>query len=378
MEIRCPLVTQNLAAETPGTLKMCCEMKDITAESTGEIITRKTHTAQAAFSSPEFQQIRENFKKGIRDPHCAKCWQAEDRGTLSRRLLELESVGHLPNVDLKYMTISLGNTCNIKCRTCGSRDSTFWLKEEYDLDVEKTISFRDYKQQNTVDLISDLKFYDSFIEDTLPNLKDIGFLGGEPLMIPEFWNIIEKIIEKGLADQITLNISTNCTIWEQRREHLLSKFKNVNIFCSIDGIGKRFEYMRHPARWSAVSKNLEKMLQWRNLSVGKNLILIPAVSAYNVWYLDEILEYAKSNDMPIQFRPVVTPDYMDTAHIPEHAKKLLEDRLPELIRLHMTANTADPAKWQEFLESVRKHDRYRGESFAQIFEEYAKILDFEE
>lgn len=378
MELHCPLSNQNFIAETPGTLKMCCEMQDITDDSTGKLITRKTHTVQEAFNSPEFQRIRENFKKGIRDPHCDKCWRIEDSGSISLRMIELEAEENLSKVDLKFMTLSLGNTCNIKCRTCGSRDSTSWLKEEYDLDTDHTISFIDYKKQNTVDLIEDTYFYDSFIEETLPNLESLVFLGGEPLMIPQFWKIIEKIIDKGLTDQITININTNCTIWEQRREHLLSKFKNVGIFCSIDGIGKRFEYMRHPARWNTVAKNLEKMLEWSSPTSERKITLMPAVSSYNVWYLDEISEYAKSKDIPVQFRPVITPDYMDIVHMPRHTKKQLQGLLPEIIELHLNCGREDSNKWQEFLKSVKKHDQYRGESFAQTFPEYAKILDFEQ
>lgn len=377
MSIRCPLVTQNLAAETPGTLKMCCEMIDLKDTVTGNTITRKTHTAQEAFYSPEFQQIRENFKNGIRDPHCTKCWQAEDSGSVSRRMLELESVGYNPTVDLKYMTVSLGNTCNIKCRTCGSRDSTFWLKEEYDLNGQHSISFKDYRKQKTVDLLSDSRFYDSFIRDTLPNLQDLSFLGGEPLMIPEFWNIVETVIDQGLAEKITLNINTNCTIWEQHREELLSKFSRVNLFCSIDGIGSRFEYMRHPAQWSRVSKNLEKMKLWQTLNSGRTMTLLPAVSSYNVWYLEEILHYATSHNIPVQFRPVVIPNYLSIVNLPKEIKEKLENRVPSIISAHMNSADSDQSKWQEFLESVQKHDQYRNESFVQIFEEYAKILNFE-
>lgn len=377
MSIQCPLVTQNLASETPGTLKICCEMQDLRDQTTGEIITRKTHTAQEAFYSPEFQAIRENFKNGIRDPHCVKCWQAEDSGSLSRRMIELDTVGYNPTVDLKYMTVSLGNTCNIKCRTCGSRDSTFWLKEEYDLDGQHSISFKDYRKQKTVDLLNDRRFYDSFIKDTLPQLVDLSFLGGEPLMIPEFWNIVETVIELGLAQDITLNINTNCTIWEQHREELLSKFSKVNLFCSIDGIGPRFEYMRHPAQWSRVSDNLEKMKLWQIRSPGRTMTLLPAVSSYNVWYLKEILDYAVAHDVPVQFRPVVVPDHLSIVNLPQNIKELVKDRVPTIISAHMNSMIPSQIKWQAFLESLKQHDQYRNESFARIFGEYAKLLGFE-
>ena len=261
MEIHCPLINQNLSAETDGTLKVCCDMLEIRDKSTGLFISRDSHTPNQAFNSLEFNSIRENFNLGIKDPHCKKCWDDESNGVTSRRMFEIEQDGHKPSVGLKSMTLSLGNTCNIKCRTCGSRDSTTWLKEEYDLKADYSISFKDFRKQNTIKLKNDSKFYRSFIDETLPNLDELGCLGGEPFMLKDFWNLLEIIIEKKLEKKITLTVSTNCTFWPDKKVELLSQFSNLNIACSIDGLGQRFNYMRHPADWAEVSKNLDSMME---------------------------------------------------------------------------------------------------------------------
>ena len=38
---------------------------------------------------------------------------------------------------------------------------------------------------------------------------------------------------------------------------MLDNFKAVGFNVSIDGIGKRFEYLRHGANWKEVSDNLD-------------------------------------------------------------------------------------------------------------------------
>ena len=36
--------------------------------------------------------------------------------------------------------------------------------------------------------------------------------GGEPLLVPEYREILEKLVDMGRASEVYLNYSTNCTV----------------------------------------------------------------------------------------------------------------------------------------------------------------------
>lgn len=378
MEIRCPLVNQNLLVDTNGAIKFCCDMTEVKMHSSDTIVSQKTHSPLQAFHSIEFDTIRKNLKNGIRDPHCNKCWEAENNGVESQRLIELNSDDRLQQetVELTSMTLSIGNTCNLKCRTCGPVFSTTWLKEDYDLNHPKQITFKEFRNQNTVKMSDNLDFYQSLINDVLPNLKELNFIGGEPFMISDLWRIVESIIEQHLDQQITLNIVTNSTIWEEKKEKILSQIKNVNLILSIDGIGQRFEYLRHPAKWQTVHANIMKMVEWRSNHPTANLIVNPIVSSYNVWYLQEIIDYANQYNLEIYFRNAAEPTSMNTVNIPESIKEQLVERVPKSVSDHFLSKQSDSQQWQEFLSTVNLHDNYRKESFGKTFEDYAKLINF--
>ena len=70
-------------------------------------------------------------------------------------------------------------------------------------------------------------------------------------------------------------------------EKMLNNFKSVGFNVSIDGIGKRFDYLRHGADWNEVADNLDwfhNLLEDRGISIGITI----TVTALNVMYLAEL------------------------------------------------------------------------------------------
>ena len=64
----------------------------------------------------------------------------------------------------------------------------------------------------------------------------------------------------------------------------MQNFKNVSFNVSIDGIGKRFEYLRFPGKWNKVEQNLDKIHKWREegkIHVG----VTNTVTILNLMYL---------------------------------------------------------------------------------------------
>ena len=115
----------------------------------------------------------------------------------------------------------------------------------------------------------------------------MDFTGDEPFMIEEHFELLRRTVEAGHAEHISLHYNTNGTIRPpQKIFDLWKEFKSCEVMFSIDGIFKKFEYIRHPAKWDEVWDNYNyfKSLDWMYVQVCHT------VSLYNIYYLDEFVD----------------------------------------------------------------------------------------
>jgi len=350
----CPFPFRGVMVKTDGQLVTCCYGESIQG------LNRSTHTIEQAFNSPEFQQIRFNLINGVKDNHCKKCWELEEQGVESLRQQELRTeefdADVYVNPRLEYLFLSLSNQCNLKCRTCSPSDSSFWIKEfEQRTGIKKTV----YLEPD------DSIFFSSFKQDTLPHLKEIAFTGGEPLMMKSVHRILET-----LDSNVSLTFYTNGTFYNPT---ILEKFKDVDIAVSIDGIDQRFEYMRHPAKWYEVVNNLKLM--------SSNLKAITCtVSAYNVWYIDEVADFAASLGVDFMAHILFEPNNLSVLSLPyeirlEVADKLSKHKNSQIQKIVEYLKTEADDNWESFVKDVQQGDNIRNESYKEVFSEFYNILE---
>lgn len=349
----CPFPFRGVMVKSDGNLTTCCYGQTIPE------LHRTTHTIQQAFNSTQFQTIRDNLTNGIKDSNCQKCWDLEAQGVESLRQQELRteefSKDVYVNPRLEYLFLSLSNQCNLKCRTCSPTDSSYWIKEfEHRTGTKQAI----YLEPD------DSKFFSSFKNDTLPNLKEIAFVGGEPLMMKSVHRILETLDSK-----VSLSFYTNGTFY---KPEMFTKFTDVNIAVSIDGVGSRFEYMRHPAKWSLLTDNLSKM--------GDNLKAITCtVSAYNVWYIDEVADFAESIGVEFMAHILYDPQYLSVLSLPYVIRLEIADKLSlhpseQIQKIVEYLKTQSTDNWEGFVNDIKQGDEYRQESFKDTFPEFYQVL----
>lgn len=351
----CPFPFRNVMINTDGTYSTCCYSSPLSG------ISRRTHTVTEAFYSEQYETIRQNLKNNIRDSNCAKCWALEDVGAESLRLQEIrteefDSKSITDNPRIEQVFASLGNQCNLKCRTCGPSESSLWVKEYNDTEG----SFIKINQES-----EDSRFYENFSNEVVPNLKEIIFTGGEPFLLKSTTRILET-----LTSDVSITIHTNATL---PKPEILNKFNDVNIVASIDGIGARFEYIRHPGNWSEVLNNLKEY--------GNQLTAITCtVSAYNIWYIDEVEHLA--NELGVEFYAHIlyTPSYLSVHVLPLEIRNSICNKLSQSnsdqiqkILAHLQENKYE--NWNNFIKEIQKRDLYRKESFKDTFPEYYQILN---
>ena len=84
-------------------------------------------------------------------------------------------------------------------------------------------------------------------------------------------------------------------------------FKEVDIHFSIDGIGKHFEYQRHPAKWDQVVQNMLIFKEHRSDKL--TLSICHTVNIFNVLYLPEFLKWTKEIDYSVYLNSLHAVSY---------------------------------------------------------------------
>ena len=195
----CVNAVHGMSGNNDGSTKMCCMIKS----NYGKGRKLGKDSILENFNNPEAISIRENLDNGIRDPACSLCWAEEDGGRDSKRVRDNNRYNHeltnglrRPYQGLAKLELNLGNTCNIKCRTCTASISSTWMKEDYDL-RHKNITFKEYstnmkKYHQTYD--EDSPFWED-LKNNLSTIKQFDFYGGEPFLSKKMWEILRICVE---------------------------------------------------------------------------------------------------------------------------------------------------------------------------------------
>lgn len=381
----CPAPFNNVTVETDGTFSTCCFGGRAEDLKSGEPFRVETHSVKEVFDSQWFQQIRDNLSNGIKDPKCMFCWYSEDRGVESPRQIEIKKYEeyNFSSDKINHLDLALGNQCNLKCRSCSPRDSSLWIKDAWELTPE-TSSLEDYQKKYNFSDKSKTPFIEKIKKETLKDAKLLTFFGGEPFLMNSTWNIINESINQGYSVDQSLCINTNCTTW--KNSELLEKFKKVEIRLSVDGVGQRFEYLRHPASWNNTLDIIGKILAWRDQSPDTRTVdLVHTVSIYNIWYIEEILDLCKTHDLDFFANPVLgDPDYLNVNIMPEELKCMVFSKINQLSadeRIMSQLNKItkldignNSELWPQFFTEVKKIDALRNESFEKTFPEWFNII----
>lgn len=392
MSIACPWADHHVTVSSTGNISTCCASVPVIDKGSGQPYNIKTHTISEAYNSEEFNSIRQNLHNGIKDKNCDYCWRLEDTNERSLRLDTIDAYREVYNSGktsgLLTVQLDLSNQCNLKCRICNSSDSSMWIKEQYDLYERHTgISLINFQKTFNTTLHREREFLEDLKDNVIPNLVVLRFQGGEPFLMKQQWAIVDSVIELGLAKDILLSYHTNGTIWNADIAEKLSKFGEVNLCLSIDDIGDRFEYLRHPAKWTEVENNITSIIQWcAESSDNRDVLINCVVTPYNLYTIHELLDYFIVRDVPVKLHPTDFPNHFSISNIPTSLKNVFLEQLrsktfPEQYQcevdnvISMLLNTDNTQAWELFLKTTAIHDTYRNEDYQKTFPEFFKIIN---
>jgi MoaA/NifB/PqqE/SkfB family radical SAM enzyme len=399
----CINVYKSLRYANSGEVMYCCKSNQAFQDNQGTSINLQTHTIDEALHSKTAIEIRNALDNNIKHPNCKKCWEEEDAGIASKRILDndrakeywgqdyLEDKKIEPNI----VELNLGTTCNLKCRICGPWASSKWVKEHYDLRVPMK-SKDAYKNYMTLvkhwggNWREESNVWDN-IEKELHQFKQLDFYGGEPFLVEKNWSLLRKMIEKGYAKDQILHFNTNVTIFNEEYANLLKEFKFVRISLSIDDIKERFEYQRHPSNWDEIYSNIKKVMQLQKENSNIEINVCSTISILNVYYIDELINFLVENNLSGYYINFLHfPDYFNMKNIKEDVKSKLTDYLTkkqnsfdnvydkdsiQKIINYMNSEKANESLWDQFLYYTKKTDDYRKENFDKTFQEWSRMIN---
>jgi len=304
------------------------------------------------------KQLQTEILSGKRPIACQKCWTLEDQGKTSDRQLKNSAFDFYTNRDIQFiekdcqdgnfslqiLKLYTSKLCNSTCVTCGPGASSAWAT----LKKVKTFEIISQDQLNSI---------------PYKDLVMLSFVGGEPFFEKKNFNILEQLIAIGNTNCHVSLVSNGSIQLTQKQQTILKQFKNLNICLSIDGIGKRFEYIRYPLKWDTLLENIDF---FKSLDI--DLFVSYTISNLNIFYYNETVEWFNKQGLRYNHNLVTDPNHFSVNALPEKIKLRLKQ---ELFRQH---SVDDDTNFSCFLIEIQEQDRLKNISIEDYLPEFYELI----
>lgn len=362
-------------------IKLCC-----IGESVGSLTSS---TIPEILNSHEVKALRLDMLAGAKNDYCKPCYLNEDLGIKSLRQdsnngkdhgVSTEPDGASLKLSLSSVEIRFSNLCNFKCRMCMGGNSSSIAAEDHARGLKKHPIL---VTLNKTDIILQLREY-------YGTLTRFYFMGGEPLMSPDHWTLMDELIQADKAKNITLFYTTNGSTLTFKDRHIFdywSKFKDVFVTFSIDAFEQGAEYWRDGTVWTELMDNIAQTQKLKNVHVQiHSLITWPTVFSWmkfmeycinsgviaedkiDVYFLYHPSAFSLAS-APAFKKELVrvaleklkkrTTSYKTLHHIEMINKFMLKDTQQHLNQLHNTIDL-DKHRKKDFFAAFPEHEDMRG------------------
>ncbi|MBK9294004.1 MAG: twitch domain-containing radical SAM protein [Oligoflexia bacterium] len=366
--------------------------------------------------------MRKMMLEGKRPPECEYCWKIEDisKKNVSDRVFKtiiyddakIKEIAEQPwdkDVDLETLEIAFDRTCNFACSYCNASFSTTWLN-----DIKKNGIYANLKSDgqiaytHTGGVWTEFKpkeenpFVRAFWQwwpRLSTTLKELRITGGEPLLSPELW----KLLDMFETQQITTRLAINSNLGSP--EKVINKFieksqniKNLELYTSCEAHGEHAEYIRDGLKWDLFKSNFENVASNAKVNSIGMMMTIHSLSLYSMTdFMDLVLDWKSKfgyTKPTMSFNILRFPSFMSAASLPSELKNerrnhlinwfernknnqyLLDFEKASLKRLidylevvespHKRASE-NKILWHDFKSFYSQYDKRRGKDFTKTF-----------
>jgi len=378
----CARLWTHLMFECNGDVSMCCLMMNRRGSTLGNT---KTSNLKELWNSPAMMQTRKDMLEGKPIAACAKCYNKENGGERSARIISNEMYkdhideyvrnttpdGRYEDFNLIYWDVRFSNKCNFKCRMCGPGSSSAWVSDAKKLssnqrEIAKLAQLENIDGQDSL----------TYLKENANKVEQILFAGGEPLIMDEHYQLMEHLIANN--NFCELNYHTNLSKLQYKEWNAVEMWKKwpkdkLTVWPSIDETGERAELIRSGTVWDEIEANLETLLK-EGINIQPNI----TVSVLNVNRLPELFLFfyhkgiitSKAN---FTLGMVYTPARLNINILPDDYKQETKEKLLNFIdSFKMLAGTDLTGKFGFILKAL---DQPHSPENAKLFLDHTYKLD---
>ena len=302
-------------------------------------------------NTPEKKDDRAKMIAGERPAGCEYCWKIEDMGrnAISDRVYksqiytgkEMFDARHThpsEDVDLRTLEIAFDRTCNFACSYCNPAFSTTWVKDikrngaygnllsdgrnHYTHPHDSAEKFH-YKEENPY-VTAFFKWWETDLHKTL---RELRITGGEPLMSPHLWTLLDWFENnKGKSNTV---LAVNSNLVNSRVEeflHACVPCAPIELYTSCEAMYDQAEYIRDGLNFNEWLHNFSKA---QDSGVCRGLHVMCTINALCLETLPEFLTTLCAAKMK-RPNPEITFS-INILRFPSFQSALI---LPEDIRMH--------------------------------------------
>jgi MoaA/NifB/PqqE/SkfB family radical SAM enzyme len=392
----CVLPWVSLEASPIGTVRPCCLADNEIVDNNGVKFKLLNSNFDAIRNSDHMVSLRQEFLRGQQPQTCRRCWAEEDAGRTSKRMHTLNRLKHMgispewteDAKPLMFLDLKLGNICNLKCRICGSWSSSQFASEELKfVQGSKKESFHYEMLRDGAWPRENSQFWTE-LNRSLADIRYLEFTGGEPFLIQEHFDLLQTLVDQGVAHQVEIHYNTNGTQYPAHAEAIWRHFKHVEIAFSIDDVGHRFEYQRTNAVWAEVMANIQQFKQMRAKNKNITLQVCCTINIFNVLYLADVANWIYKQDFDyVYWNMLHDAPWLSIAHLPADAKLAIANQITiqsfpteyqhEIQKIVEFMNLGISLDQNDLIKNIQQLDLRRNESLKAVAPELADILNYD-
>ena len=378
----------------------------------------KRDSFESMYNSENLKRVRLELLNGIVTDECNACSEFEKSTDFSKldsdyvfsfrqynnkqwehylSLVEhTQEDGSVPFEGFKGIELASSSLCNFKCVMCSQYSSSEWVIDANLLSHSKRSYISNYPfgiGGHDICQVANHDDYDKKLDELLSTVECIRISGGEPLVIHETFYTIDKLTELNKLDThivITTNLSKLYDIGETFIEKL-KLFNNLVIEISIDGSGKRGEYIRHGLNYAMWLENMQKV----KCDFPGKYVFKCTVNIFNVWHIPEFVDELIDNNLldgsAIDLNVMTWPHHQIYKILPNSFKKELDNKYVQYVsdikhKYPKLANKMEYIRsqifskdlyteWKDiFLYETQRLDKIRGLDFLSVCPELKVML----
>lgn len=250
-------------------------------------------SSTALHNTPTKLAARQDMINGVQTKECDYCWNIENldkdyfsdrhyktansaRG-LWDRFDDVVQSGVGESINPSYLEVAFENTCNFKCTYCSPDVSSKWMDEVkrhggYELsngNIHHDLRWLESQGRIPIHHTEHNPYIEKFWKwwpELYGFLKTFRITGGEPLLSPNTWKVLDYVIENP-NPELRLDINSNLGVPTNLVDKLIDKVnaiqgkvENFVLFTSAESTGRHAEYTRFGMDWELFERNIHAFL----------------------------------------------------------------------------------------------------------------------